>query len=99
MFRSWLRQSKSVKDLRGKLKNPLGYVLKRHALGARLQVYSDVFGNHGVVLSNGWLIKRRVRVSLSFAQACALQSKLRERADRESRVRRRPIVGHSMASV
>jgi hypothetical protein len=98
MFQSWLPQSTSVKDLRGKLRNPMGYILKRRALGARLQFYSDVFGNHGVVLSTGWVIKRRVRVALTFAETCKLQAKLRELADRKSQLRRRPVVGQSIAT-
>jgi hypothetical protein len=46
-------------------KHDLSFVMQRIAAGDRARFFYDYFGQQGVELSRGWIIKRKTRVSLS----------------------------------
>jgi hypothetical protein len=60
--------------------NPAAYVLSRRQRGARVRLFTDVYGNHGAIVSTGWWRRRRVRVAMSYADVSALKVRLRKRA-------------------
>jgi hypothetical protein len=87
-----------IKDVQFQPENPVRFVLVRRSHGARVRLFTDVYGNHGAVLSTGWFRRRRVRVALTYAEVCALKNRFRRKPARARRQEQRGSTHGNMAS-
>jgi hypothetical protein len=87
-FGRWLGLASTASELEFQPEDPLAYVLARRQRGARVRLYTDVYGNHGAVVSTGWLRRRRVRVAMTYADVSELKTRMRKRVLRKKRAQR-----------
>jgi hypothetical protein len=81
----WLGLYPAVVELEFQPEDPLAYVLAQRDRGARVRLYTDVYGNHGAVVSTGWFHRRRVRVAMTYADVSVLKACMRNRSTHKVR--------------